>query len=398
MRPGIADAIRRAGGDPETLWCRGCSTALEDLRDGVIAGGPAFLTLIASVAAFVPGIGTGVAAALGAAAALARGENVSDAMVAGARAAIPGSAAMEVGYAAGSSLARGERIDQAVVAGGRALAEAEGGPQAAAAYDAMIAIAQGRSLQDAGFAALRYYARGNDLAEKGLDFADRASTAVLEGRDVKDALAAQLAAEVKAAAPGVARDQLEGVIAQVVRDPKLRDMGSDALAWALHVSEPVARAAQALVDANGQIDSVTLEVVAPRTGVAVAAEKYGEAFVASRAANATYVETKGAIKQDQLSTALRLSPSSLSFAQAKREAAGTSDAIDKYGAAAVASADTNQTWSQTAAALRPAPAIVAAGGPLGGQHSTVGQDLLLGATVAGALGALYFWATRGRAA
>lgn len=400
LRASMAAALRANGADPEALWCHGCSTVLEDIRDGFEVGGPSFLTMVSSVAAFVPGIGTGVAAALGGAAALARGENITDAMVAGAKAAVPGSAAFEVALAAGESLGKGERIDQAALAAGHALARSQGGDLAAAGFDAIVAITHGSSLQEAGFAGLRYYARGNDLAEKGLDFADRAASAALEGRDVKTALVAQLGAEVQAAAPGVARSELEPVLARVVSDPKLRDMPSDALGWVMHVAEPVARAAQALVDAQGNVDGDALEKIAPRSGVAIAVDKYGAGVVSSRAVNASYEETRDSMKEDELTAALRISAPLLSYAQAKRDAGGTSSAIDKYGAGVVASTSTNQSYAATAAALRPSPppSVVAAGGPLGGNHSTVAQDMLLLATVAGALGALYWWATSGKAA
>lgn len=131
-----------------------------------------------TVASMVPGIGTGVAAAIAAGSALAQGRPIDEAIVAGVRGAIPGgpiaTAAFDVGYAAmrgrpidevalnalpvgpaektaiiqgfaaAKDIADGRRVDQAIVDRGiKALP-----PTARAAVQTGLALAEGENLQD----------------------------------------------------------------------------------------------------------------------------------------------------------------------------------------------------------------------------------------------------------
>ena len=63
-------------------------------------------------AAFVPGVGTGVAAALGAADALASGKRITDAVMAAARSAVPGGAVAHAAFDFGAGLARGQSVSK----------------------------------------------------------------------------------------------------------------------------------------------------------------------------------------------------------------------------------------------------------------------------------------------
>src|SRR5262245_26831002 len=73
------------------------------------------LRFAAMVAPFVPGLGTGVAAALGAANALASGERITDALIAGARNAIPGGAIAQTAFDTATNLIKGKSLSEAAL-------------------------------------------------------------------------------------------------------------------------------------------------------------------------------------------------------------------------------------------------------------------------------------------
>jgi hypothetical protein len=104
------------------------------------------LRFAAMVAPFVPGIGTGVAAALGAANALASGERITDALIAGARNAVPGGALAQTAFDMGARLAKGQNLGEAAL--GAVRSKLPGGRLAQAAFDSSIALMKGKSLQD----------------------------------------------------------------------------------------------------------------------------------------------------------------------------------------------------------------------------------------------------------
>jgi len=104
------------------------------------------LRLAAMVAPFIPGIGTGVGAALGAADALANGQPITQALIAGVRGAIPGGVIAQAAFDTAAELAQGKRLDQALLTAARN--RLPPGP-AQAAFDTGLAIAQGKKLQDA---------------------------------------------------------------------------------------------------------------------------------------------------------------------------------------------------------------------------------------------------------
>jgi hypothetical protein len=104
------------------------------------------LRFAAMVAPFVPGVGTGVAAALGAANALAAGERITDALVAAARNAVPGGAIAQTGFDMATRLAKGEKLGEAALNSVRS--RLPGGPIAQAAFDSGLALMKGKSLQD----------------------------------------------------------------------------------------------------------------------------------------------------------------------------------------------------------------------------------------------------------
>jgi hypothetical protein len=109
------------------------------------------LRFAAMVAPFVPGIGTGVAAALGAANALASGQPITEALIAAARNAVPGGAIAQTAFDMAVNLAKGKSLASAALEAARS--RIPGGPAAQAAFDAGLALAKGKSIQDAAFAA-----------------------------------------------------------------------------------------------------------------------------------------------------------------------------------------------------------------------------------------------------
>jgi|GEM_PF-3690547 len=135
----------------------------------------------AMVAPFVPGIGSGVAAALGAASALAGGEPISQALIAAARSAVPGGAVAQAAFDLGANLAQGKSLSEAALATARN--QLPGGPAAKAAFDAALALAQGKKIQDAAFAAAGAVLPKSPYAAGALSFARR----VAAGEDIRKA-------------------------------------------------------------------------------------------------------------------------------------------------------------------------------------------------------------------
>jgi hypothetical protein len=111
---------------------------IQDVREAV--------RLAAMVAPFVPGLGTGVGAALGAADALANGQPITQALIAGVRGAIPGGAIAQAAFDTAAGLIQGKRLDQALLTAARN--RLPPGP-AQAAFDTGLALAQGKNVQDA---------------------------------------------------------------------------------------------------------------------------------------------------------------------------------------------------------------------------------------------------------
>ena len=103
------------------------------------------LQFAAMVAPFVPGIGTGVAAALGAANALASGQPITEALIAAARTALPGGAIAQVAFDTAMNLAKGKNVGEALLNSTRSMLP--GGPAAQAAFDAAVTLARSRGFE-----------------------------------------------------------------------------------------------------------------------------------------------------------------------------------------------------------------------------------------------------------
>jgi hypothetical protein len=110
-----------------------------------LAGYKALAPYASTVVSFVPGIGTGVAAAIGAATALAEGQSITDAAMAAVKNAIPGGALVQAGFQTAVDLVKGKPLVQSVLDGARSALP----PEAQKAFDIGVAIAHGRNIQDA---------------------------------------------------------------------------------------------------------------------------------------------------------------------------------------------------------------------------------------------------------
>lgn len=100
---------------------------------------------VATVISFVPGVGTGVAAAISAGVALAQGKPIDEALEAGIKGAIPGGAIAASGYELAKKIASGENVGKAALEAARAQLPAE----AQKAFDIGLAVVSGKQLQQA---------------------------------------------------------------------------------------------------------------------------------------------------------------------------------------------------------------------------------------------------------
>jgi hypothetical protein len=132
------------------------------------------LQFAAMVAPFIPGVGTGVAAALSAANALAAGQPITDALIAAARGAIPGGAIAQMAFDTAVNLAKGKDIATALLNSARE--RLPGGPAAQAGFDAALALAKGRNIQDAAFAAAGRVLPKSPYAADALSFVKKVAS------------------------------------------------------------------------------------------------------------------------------------------------------------------------------------------------------------------------------
>jgi len=129
------------------------------------------LRFVAMVAPFVPGVGTGVAAAIGAADALANGKPITQALIAGVRGSIPGGSAAALGFDATVGLIEGKRLDESLLTAARN--RLPPGP-AQAAFDTAVALAQGKKAQDALMLGAGKLLPPSQYSADAADFARRA--------------------------------------------------------------------------------------------------------------------------------------------------------------------------------------------------------------------------------
>lgn len=98
---------------------------------------------VETVVSFVPGVGTGVSAAMAAGAVLAEGRPITEAVMSAMKAAIPGGPAAQAGFEMARRVVRGENVGKAALQGARAALPKE----AQAAFDIGLAAVTGQKLQ-----------------------------------------------------------------------------------------------------------------------------------------------------------------------------------------------------------------------------------------------------------
>lgn len=103
------------------------------------------LPYVQSVLSFVPGVGTGISAAIGAAQALADGRSITQAIVAAAKSAIPGGPLAATAFDAAWGLAHGRPIDSVAL---EALRSRLPGDLAKKAFDTGLALAVAKTAQE----------------------------------------------------------------------------------------------------------------------------------------------------------------------------------------------------------------------------------------------------------
>jgi len=118
--PSILPQVRKMyvdqGLNPDEPWCEECATQLEMLRDEFVEGVPMFVAMLATIASFIPGIGTAFAAVLESGVALAEGKEITEAFVDGIKAALPGGPVAEMAFNAGQAALQGSNLQDIAIA------------------------------------------------------------------------------------------------------------------------------------------------------------------------------------------------------------------------------------------------------------------------------------------
>jgi hypothetical protein len=143
----LTTAIHLAEGQPIN------QAALGLLKDNVGAV-KSVAPLATTIISMVPGVGTGVAAAIAAGAALAEGKTITAALEDAVRGAIPGGAIAQAGFDMARKVASGENVGKAALETARAQLP----PIAQKAFDVGLAVASGKKMQSAIAAAVTSFA------------------------------------------------------------------------------------------------------------------------------------------------------------------------------------------------------------------------------------------------
>lgn len=204
----------------------------------------------------IPGVGTGVAMAINAAAALALAQPLDQMAIDSIALALPGGAIVQDSFRTaanfGNGMLRGEPWNEAAVNAAREAITKYGGAMgepAAIVFDAGLALARGQSLQAAGFQALYQLTKGNELADRAARFAEAIVIAKQQGRSVKSVLIDQLAAALDEYGRPIAMKKVNETIALIQKPGNgyfLQKTPAE-LAKMLNIEETYANVAQAAV-------------------------------------------------------------------------------------------------------------------------------------------------------
>jgi hypothetical protein len=223
----------------------------------------------------IPGLGTGIAMMMNASAALALAQPLDEVALDTISMIIPGGVAAQQSFRTaatfGTAMLRGEAWDEAAVEAARKTFRDRLGEEAAIAFDAGLALARGKSLQEAGFAALYQLTRGNELADRAAHFAEALVKAKQEGRSVKAVLTEQLASALDKYGRTQAVKKVTEVVDSIMKDGNLLRKTPKELSDALGIAHEIANAAQASVreiaDEVRIIDPEVMRVLNPLYGI-----------------------------------------------------------------------------------------------------------------------------------
>lgn len=181
--------------------------------------------------AMVPGLGTGLAIAMNGAAAIALGQPVGQMAVDTMALSVPGGPAAQQAFRTGADfgvgMIKGESFDEIAVRQARELARQQLGDAGVVAFDAGLALARGKSLQDAGFQVLYYYTKGSELADRAAHFAEAVAKGARQGKSVGEVLAEEATQDL-AKLGGSFTDrtrQVEDLTNRIIQRGEVNDLG-----------------------------------------------------------------------------------------------------------------------------------------------------------------------------
>lgn len=182
---------------PARIAYDGATSITKDVAEGKNA----FTSTVNALREAANSSGPQAGAAFDAGLAAGRGETIDPRAIAAGRnfALTSGGQAAAASYDAGVALAKGGDATDVALEVSRNYVRDMGGAEAAAAYDAGIALGYGKTLQEAGFEGLHTFVRGNDFAEKILNFVDRVGSAKNAREAVKLALTSDLSQDLMGA-------------------------------------------------------------------------------------------------------------------------------------------------------------------------------------------------------
>jgi peptidoglycan hydrolase-like protein with peptidoglycan-binding domain len=267
---------------------------LESVKDDVkrnIQSAKEIAPYAAAVVSFVPGVGSGISGAIQAGLALANGQSITDALVAGVKGAIPGGPIAQQAFSTAYNLAKGQSVTEAVL--GAIREQLPGGAAAKTAFDTAVALAHGQSVQQAALAAGVKLAPGGAA---GQSLARIGQTALVGGNVIKAAMAetplggnmrsiealSPLATGVfsgvgpkllagSGASSGVSLLplQVKQVAQAVLNNPQLRSLPIRDLAARMNVTTDDARqAAASIVQSVAKAGGVSVPMLAPAVDLA----------------------------------------------------------------------------------------------------------------------------------
>lgn len=197
------------------------------------------LPIAQTIISFVPGVGAGVNAAIAAGTALAKGQPITDAVIAAAKGAIPGGPLAQQALESAVAIAKGKNVSETVLAAARN--QIPGGEVAKRAFDTGLALAKGHNLQRAlGVQGL------DDAAGGPMSFlTDQINNLSPINNRVMSNQGPQFIGNAVEHAIGVVATPLRNVGQAILSNPALRSLPIEELARRLNVSPETARDAVA---------------------------------------------------------------------------------------------------------------------------------------------------------